>query len=228
MFVDFNLCQVSKTQYFLTIKKSMVLNDSDRIIGKHLDGSGSFSDVYRSKNGTYIIKFIGSRSYHERFKIFWLHSRFDKEIRGNKLLKEIGLNVPSIFEYGRSYNVFQKHLGYYVMSDMTQAGYSDLSDFLVNNESKPKLLKKIWGNIISDLEKMYRKRVVYSDLHFGNIMVNELGDIVWIDTGVTQYTRIRKEKLNEKFKSSIRRLSKQKTLPVFGREAIDCLDIIMK
>jgi predicted unusual protein kinase regulating ubiquinone biosynthesis (AarF/ABC1/UbiB family) len=50
---------------------------------------------------------------------------------------------------------------------------------------------------------MRDNRIVFSDFHLDNIFANEVGDINWIDTGITTYSPINEKKFHLKYNQSI-------------------------
>ena len=187
------------------------------------------SHVAPSVTDNYIIKLVTSRTFHERIKALWMHSRLHKEIRGNRLLKRAGVCVPDIVESG--YHplpvIGTKFLGYYIMNNLTRDGYVELASRLECGQLSTDVSDRVLQNIIRDIRKMAAASIVFSDLHLGNILVNEYGDIAWIDTGVSHYHFGRRYKFRKKYNDSIRRLLKQPLLPSLSGRARDAINGLM-
>ena len=159
------------------------------------------------KESDLIIKCIRARSWHEYIKLLWNHSRVSKEIHGSVLLEQLGLSVPKIYQVGigiipsRNY----QFIGYYVMKNLHSTGFQELSKLINSNEIDTEIRTKAMKAIYSGLKKMKEAQIVFSDFHLDNIFTNTAGEIVWIDTGVTTYTKINIKKFYSKYNHSIHR-----------------------
>lgn len=198
---------------FFSFSRNKLLTESDRSMADVIPTGGP-SEVAPSISGKYMIKMVTSRTFHERGKALWMHSRLNKEIRGNHLLQRVGVRVPDIKESG--YHPFppasKRFLGYYIMENLEKSGFYELEALLQQGGLRPEAGEAILNNIMIDIKKMAAHSIVYSDLHLGNILVNAAGDIAWIDTGVSHYHFGRGYKFERKYNDSIKRLLKQPQL----------------
>lgn len=208
-----------KLPSFFFSKKNKNITQDDRCMGDIIKTQGP-SEVSPSRNNNLIIKLVKSRSFHERFKALWLHSRLHKEIRGNYFLKKLGIRVPEIFESGYNPSVLwgNQFIGYYIMEDLRESGFSEFEKSLKAGALSNKAIEIAFNNILIDIKNMAENKIVYSDLHLGNIMIDSNSNIAWIDTGVSHYHFGRKRKFNKKFKDSINRLLKQKPISDIEKE----------
>ncbi|CAA0104406.1 Uncharacterised protein [BD1-7 clade bacterium] len=205
-----SLYSESIPQLFVGRSASKPLRDDDRSIAKVIHTGGP-SEVGVSKSGRFIVKLIKTRTWHERGKALWGHSRLNKEITGNRLLKKLGIQVPKILEtavyllplIGKTF------LGYYIMENLHPKGFHSITDLLESRSLQPNELERIIDLFYIDLLKMRTERIVYSDLHLGNLM-SDHEQLVWIDTGVSNHRWSSNKKFERKFNDSIRRLLKSK------------------
>jgi serine/threonine protein kinase len=154
-----------------------------------------------------IIKFIKARSWHEYLKLCWCHSRISKEIKGSELLRCLGLNVPTIYEIGFGIIPSTRHdyLGYYIMENLTHSDFYELSKLIKEKSISDLIRQKIMISIYQGLKVMRENNIVFSDFHLDNIFANKVGDITWIDTGVTTYSLRNNKKFRSKYNQSITR-----------------------
>lgn len=154
-----------------------------------------------------IIKFIKARSWHEYVKLLWNHSRITKEIKGTQILSQLNLRVPTIYEigYGVIPSLRHNYLGYYIMENLTVSGYQELSKLIKDGAINSTMREKIMSSIYDGLKLMRDNRIVFSDFHLDNVFANELGEITWIDAGVTTYHKLNQSKFKKKFNHSITR-----------------------
>lgn len=154
-----------------------------------------------------VLKLIKPRRMLECIKLLYGRSRLSKEIRGNRLLAQIGIAVPHIYDvaYGfvpaRGYDF----LGYYVMDDLACQGMQDLSLLFAKPGLTEMARERVFARLIADLCRMRDHHIVFSDLTLGNVFGCEQGDVVWIDTGVTVYPRVFESRFRHKFDYSLAR-----------------------
>ncbi len=136
-----------------------------------------------------VIKLVKARSWHEYIKLLWNHSRLSKEIKGNRVLQQIGVRVPHIYETGINLRPFAKpsYLGYYAMEDLTQAGYREFEALIGDSSTSASLLRQAMLNVAADLQSMKQHRIVFSDINKRNIYIDAEGNSAWIDTGIKQF-----------------------------------------
>ena len=193
-----------KTQLFLTTSSNAKLKEKsvDTVLVDHTPSLvGMFNE------SKMIIKFIKARSWHEYIKLLWNHSRVTKEVKGSSLLKKLGLRVPEIHEvgYGILPSTNHEYLGYYIMENLTQSGFQELSKLIKESGLNESLRKTIMQSIHDGLKAMRDNRIVFSDFHLDNVFANERGEIAWIDAGVTIYHSLNKKKFSKKHNHSIKR-----------------------
>ena len=165
------------------------------------------STVAITRQDHHILKLIKPRSWHEYFKMFWGHSRYHKEIQGNYLLRKIGLQVPEIYETGIGSPATQyEYLGFYIMENLQKRGFDTLLSRLESGSLTPEKRNQLFGDMLAGLQRMKHHRIVFTDFHLENVMVNDNDELVWIDTGVTRYHWYSKPLFRKKLKRSIKRL----------------------
>jgi len=166
------------------------------------------SIVAITQEDQHILKLIKPRSWHEYFKLFWRHSRYHKEIKGNLLLRRIGLQVPEIYETGIGLipTSHYDYLGFYIMENLKKRGFETVLDYFRDPDLSPAYRQKLFASMIADLEKMRKHLVLFNDLHLRNIMATPNGEIAWIDTGVTHFHWYSRKKFQKKFRDSVSRL----------------------
>lgn len=202
-FSVFNIKNRTSQLFFTTIHKdNPQIKSLKNILVDHTP-----SLVSTLNDSSLIIKFIKARSWHEYAKLLWNHSRITKEIKGTKLLHELGLNVPVIHEigYGLIPSLKYEYIGYYIMENLSQSGYQELSKLIKAGAIDNSMREKIMSSVYEGLKIMRDKQIVFSDFHLDNIFANKDGDITWIDAGVTTYHIINKKKFINKFNHSITR-----------------------
>ena len=159
------------------------------------------------ENSQYIIKLIKPRSWHEYGKLLWGHSRISKEVYSNKYLKEIGIQVPHICEYGigliptRNY----RYLGYYIMDNLDKNGLEDTFQMIKGNKLTRDSRQNLINNLYRDINNMLKHQVVFTDLKLSNIFSDKQGNLVWIDTGINKYHILQKKIFRKKFNFSLNR-----------------------
>lgn len=193
-----------RTQFFLTTRSNLKFKENlvnDILVDHTPSLVGIFND------SKLIIKFIRARSWHEYLKLLWNHSRITKEVEGSNLLTKLGLRVPEIHEvgYGIIPNVNHEFLGYYVMENLIQSGFQELSKLIKEDTLNEALRGIIMKSIYDGLKSMRDNHIVFSDFHLDNVFANSRGEIVWIDAGVTTYRSFNTKKFTKKHNHSISR-----------------------
>ncbi|MCY0967066.1 hypothetical protein [Parathalassolituus penaei] len=160
-------------------------------------------------NGRQVLKLVKARSWHEYIKLLWAHNRLFKEVRGNRLLKQLGIPVVRITEVGVRLLPARgrRYLGYYLMEDLQEQGYREGREILRDPQTSLLQRQQLIDGVIQHLQIMKEQRVVFSDCHFGNVFMNRDGQLRWIDTGVTRYGFGRRHRFTSKFNFSIRRFA---------------------
>ncbi|CCK74278.1 MAG: hypothetical protein KBT75_12090 [Oleispira antarctica] len=193
-----------RTQLFLTTRSKLKLNENlvDDIL---VDHTPSLVGIFNESK--FIIKFIRARSWHEYLKLLWNHSRITKEVKGSSLLAKLGLKVPTIHEvgYGIVPSANHEFLGYYVMENLIQSGFQELSKLIKEDTLNEALRGAIMKSIYDGLKAMRDNHIVFSDFHLDNVFANNRGEIVWIDAGVTTYRSFNTKKFTKKHNHSINR-----------------------
>jgi len=202
-FSVFNI-QDKQSQPFVTIEHSHehLRNNIHDII---IDHKASLVGI--TSKDELIVKFIKARSWHEYIKLLWNHSRVTKEVKGNKILSSLGLRVPRISEVGLGVIPSHKYrfIGYYVMENLKKSGFQELSILISNNSISDSIREKIMFSIYSGLKSMRDDRIIFSDFHFENIFSNSEGEVIWIDTGVSVYSKFNNKKFVKKFNQSVKK-----------------------
>ena len=158
--------------------------------------------------GKNILKCIKPRSTTEIVKLLWGHSRLSKEIKGNKLLKKIGIRTPQILDvsYGFLPSSEYRFLGYYIMENLEHSAYSNAFTLVKSGEISGDKLKSLLNAFRKDIIKMREHRIVFNDLKLNNIFSNNNAEVIWIDTGVSYYNFLKTKRFEKKFNHSIDRL----------------------
>ena len=156
------------------------------------------------------LKLIKPISAHEYFRVFWRHSRVQKEVKGNFILRDLGLKTPKIFDHGLGLLSLKgySYLGYILMENLSRKGYEEAYKVFTNNEIDQKRKDIIFKKIIKDIKKMRNNQILFSDLHLNNILVNDKDNIAYIDTGISQFSFIKKAIFRKKFNQSMDKLAK--------------------
>ncbi|UTW48610.1 hypothetical protein [Bacterioplanoides sp. SCSIO 12839] len=169
-----------------------------------------------AQNPDVIVKLIKPRKWHDRVKMLWRHSRLHKEVDGNYLLRNLGFRVPNILETGNGFSALigRPFLGYYLMENLHRAGFAEAKPLFIDQQLNNQQLDDkqqadkravILQQIIAGLKTLRDQRVVFSDFHLDNVLVDADDNLAWIDTGVTYYQWYRGHKFKEKFNFSIER-----------------------
>ena len=168
------------------------------------------STVLVTEQDQHILKLIRPRKWQEYFKLLWGHSRYQKEIKGNYMLRKIGLQVPEIYEtaIGIIPTARYRYLGYYVMENLSKRGFSTLLSQFKNPDLSVDERQQLFEKMLAGLKRMKLHRIVFTDFHLENVMVNQSGELAWIDTGITHYPWYRAHLMRGKLKKSIERLAR--------------------
>lgn len=197
-----------KTQLFFTIQRNeLEINNSIKNI--LVDHKPSL--VATLDESDYIIKFIKARSWHEYIKLLWNHSRITKEVKGTRILKDLGLNVPRIYQIGLGIvpSSRYKFIGYYIMENLVNTGFNEVSKIVQDDEINSSFREKLLATILAGLTNMRENNIVFSDFHLDNVFSNNEGKVVWIDAGITKYnTTLNSKKFHVKWNDSIYRYQK--------------------
>jgi tRNA A-37 threonylcarbamoyl transferase component Bud32 len=202
-FSSFSILE-NKSQLFLTTRHQA--NSKQHVLNNVLvDHTPSLVGVL--KDSGLVIKFIKARSWHEYVKLLWNHSRITKEVRGTQILYQLGLRVPTIHEvgYGLIPSLRHNYLGYYIMENLTLSRYQEISKFIKDGTIDGSMRKQIMSSVYDGLKLMKDNRIVFSDFHLDNVFANKLGEITWIDAGVTTYHKLNESMFKKKFNHSITR-----------------------
>lgn len=155
-----------------------------------------------------VVKLIKARSWHEHVKVLWARSRTHKEVNGARILNNLGMNTADIYEMGISLPIFphSKYIGYYLMNDIRKNNHIEATHLFKNENTSNDLRRKIIESVCSGLLKLKSINYVFTDFHLANIFSDENGNTIWIDTGITRYSK--KKKLEEKFQAACEKFLK--------------------
>ena len=162
------------------------------------------------QNKNTCLKLVKPISFHEYLRVFWRHSRIQKEVKGNYLLSKAGLRTAKIFDHGLGLPSLKnyKFLGFILMENLLKSGFDEayliFTDPNQTKERKDNLFKKI----VCDVEKMKIRRFLFSDLHLKNILINSEDDIAYIDTGVSKFTLFKNSTFKKKFNQAMDKLAR--------------------
>ncbi|MAD44736.1 MAG: hypothetical protein CMI02_17575 [Oceanospirillaceae bacterium] len=193
----------NKVQHFLcTNHGELIQVHADNVIIDHKP-----SLLAKNPGQTTVLKLVKPRKKIEYIKMLYNHSRLTKEVKGNELMKSLGFRVPAIYESGITLMPFMlpEYLGYYVMEDLHEAGFTEVIHHLSNEATPAEERRSMLAQVRAGLKTMADHRIVFSDFHFDNVLVNDQGVMAWIDTGVTYYPAYRRN-FEKKFNFTIKRL----------------------
>lgn len=195
-FVSFGRAENMEPANFSELSFSNVIkNDRHSVVG-FVDGSG------------HCLKIIRPISWHEYIKYFWRHSRLHKEINGNNLLRSLGLNTAKVLDHGVAVmSPFSREfLGYIIMENLNQSRNREAHQVLMDPATDSKSKDFIVRKIIDAVNRMKKSRVLFSDLHLKNIMIDPAQKISFIDTGVSKFSIFSRKKYQKKFNASLDKL----------------------
>ena len=192
-------------QYFMHFKARKFLHIKINALDVIKDNAPSL--VCKINQGEYILKCVKPRRIHEFSKMLWGRSRLSKEIKGNFVLKKLGLRTPEIIDIGYGFipTLGYKYLGYYIMDNIENTGFLN-ADHLIKGNYLSKENRQIFiHNVFNDLKVMMEHGVIFSDLKLKNIHSDLEGNTNWIDTGITRYSIYNKKKFAKKFNGTLQR-----------------------
>ncbi|MGI9274942.1 MAG: lipopolysaccharide kinase InaA family protein [Endozoicomonas sp.] len=164
--------------------------------GTKLLREGYYADVYQKEG--WVIK-VNKRRHKSKDTIrnLTLRSRSIREYKGNRMLANLGLQVPRTALHGISIDWTSPVSDILIIQYMKS--YSTIENSIVKLRQSGNL-KEILGKVANDINKMSSHNVLFGDLHFNNIMVSDKGDICWIDTMSKSEWRLKKfyDKLSSK------------------------------
>ncbi|WP_162500841.1 hypothetical protein [Modicisalibacter coralii] len=155
-----------------------------------LEDVGS-SRFYLDAHGTRLFKIVTDKYDWRRRPMKWLlrdllekrlSGRFAgyREYRSNRIIRRAGLKAVECHAYGVAINPFNALGSVYVM-DYRRDAVSGEPFFLAQGESgRLALLKRMCDEALQLIEHGYAHR----DFHYGNVMVDGDGGLIWIDTHV--------------------------------------------
>jgi|TARA_Y100000296_G_scaffold86525_1_gene126578 tRNA A-37 threonylcarbamoyl transferase component Bud32 len=153
-----------------------------------------------------ITKLIKPRSWHEKIKQLWGHSRINKEINGFKTLNYLGIKTPALICYG--FNPMQifnhKYIGFHVTENLSLKGNTECLSLFNDKSCRQERRLVILHKICKALLHIKNNNIVFTDFHLSNVFVDNNDEITLIDPGLTKYHSQRK--VNEKFNQSTKRL----------------------
>jgi tRNA A-37 threonylcarbamoyl transferase component Bud32 len=152
-----------------------------------------------------IIKLVKPRSWHEKIKLAWGHSRIDKELQGFKSLQKLNIRTPEILYYGfRPLLSFrQKYIGFHITENLSLRGDIECYSLFCDGKTSASTRLDVIDNICSALLLLKSKRLVFTDFHLSNVFVDNENNITLIDPGLSKYYL--NSGLNKKLSKSIHR-----------------------
>jgi len=166
----------------------------------HLIKDDEISTVVKNQQGL-IVKFVKARRWHEYYKVFYGASRTSKEVQSNVRLKELGIAVPDILEYGIALvpTHFFGYTGFYVMRPAPGLGEAHEHLTALPREANTQFANQL----IQDLSTLKKHRIIYGDLALRNIFCSATGNLCWIDTGIDEFSPRQQKRFERKWKASI-------------------------
>lgn len=173
-----------KHRYFISgdVKLPSTIDLSDSTVSLN----GKTADFY-VKDGS-LFKFIKSKRHQNKRRLLsenvdklfgWTPA--SKEARGNRLLKEIGLPVVSLYGVGFPLSIFSPFRCIYIQKFLDDA--VTLQDYLAQDIS-PVTKKQILDKVFGDILQMHKHQLSYRYMAPKDIMVDRENNIYWIDTRV--------------------------------------------
>lgn len=124
-------------------------------------------------------------------------------------MSRLGFRVPQIYSIG--YRIFpdlrNASLGFYQMENMSLSGFRTVRDLFDNGEIILDQRESVLKTILDGLSVLMRNRIVFTDFHLENVMMNEQGELVWMDTGVTTFSVFSGKKFIRKHNHALDRLA---------------------
>lgn len=156
-----------------------------------------------------VVKIVKARTWHEYFKLLWGHSRIHKEVYGNRLMAKLGFRVPEVLmvAYRWAPDFKDASLGFYMMENLDHSGFRTVRGLIDENKLSGNRRKEILRLILDGLRKLQKERIVFTDFHLENVMLNDSGELAWMDTGVTTYSILSKEKFIRKNNHTMERFA---------------------
>ena len=118
----------------------------------------------------------------------------DKEVRGNRILKQLGIETSGVLARAIPLNPFNPYRSLLYSQFINDS--MPFSEFLKRYPEAPQR-QELLDKVASQLSLMFRHGVSFRDFYFGNILYSE-GQLIWIDTEVQKY-RLRKQKPRARF-----------------------------
>jgi hypothetical protein len=178
--------------------------------------------VLKLENGS-ILKCLKIRHWTEYHKLLLGNNRAKEEVTSNRIMKDIGLNVPKIIYYGIFSNILNKR-SFSSFYSMEAIPSSFLSGDVIYKSLNVSARKLFIENITLDLKNLQKNRLVYSDLSMRNLLLNDKGEYYWIDTKVKKIPSIKSFRI--KFNYSIDRFINE-PLVEFNKEEKSILKTIL-
>lgn len=207
--VKINIEKIAVPQLFFrfttTLKNAPGSYQLDKILQDHTPSLVAISD-----HNDLVLKLIRPRKIHEIVKLLWRHSRLSKEVNGNSRLAGLGLHVPEISEVGYALMPAKRYeyIGYYIMENLSQSGYEEVFELFHQTDLSIESRSKLFTAIYEGLLLMRDNNVVFSDFTLGNVFGDRKGKLIWIDTGVTSFSRLNQKKFEQKYNFAVRRFIK--------------------
>lgn len=181
--------------------ESLISFDDKDVIKDNTPSSVAFVN-----QGSKVLKLVKPRSWHEIGKFFYGRSRMSKELKGNHLLRSLGLSVANIEAYG--YGLPAKpyeYLGFFLMENLYNRGCKSAEQVFSQETLNADERKEFFVSFLADFQLMITNRINFSDLTLSNVFLSESHKPIWIDTGVTLYSALSKKKFNLKCEYTLNR-----------------------
>ena len=200
-----------KSQIFIGCCNSDQVGSKINVVKEDIIRDYNASLVAAIADDQWILKLVKPRSIHEYFKMLWFASRASKEVKGNFLLKSIGIDVPQIVEYGYGFIPASNYhyIGFIVMENLRLRNFDDAQEMMHRGSFETETRKIFFAKLCKDIATMRANRVVFNDLKLGNVFSDENGDAIWIDTGVSCYSLLKSNKFRSKHNFSLNRFLKR-------------------
>lgn len=155
----------------------------------HTNHKGYSSSLYLSKNSKLLLK-VEKIKYKARVSFFnWffrdLMRRFfvfgvdaKREFNGYRIVKSIGLNTPILYCWGMPLSLFSDTISF-ILIEYRNDTIMGSDYFNKLTEDRKKIFVKKLGSEALSLATM--RGYIHRDFHLNNFLVDNCGEIVWID-----------------------------------------------
>lgn len=148
----------------------------------------------------WVFKISYAKNTVHKLKTWLKRDRISKEVKGNLLLKQAGIQTPTIREAYLNYNLNQKAVGILVMDFIPKS--TTLRDFWITQA--PQTTAPLIQSFLQDTGKLLELKIQINDYGPHNILVS--GErLIWIDA-IAVKTRLNEQDYFRRFSKQIQRV----------------------